>query len=47
MNLREKNCILYLFSIWLYYVYVFDEFMEKELYFVIDELMGKKISRNK
>ena len=42
MNLSENNCILYLFSIWLYYVYVFDELMGKELYFVFDELMGKE-----
>jgi hypothetical protein len=47
MNLSEKNCILYLFSIWLYYVYVFDELMRKELYFLFDELIGKYISGKK
>jgi hypothetical protein len=41
MNLSEKNCILYLFSTWLYYVYVFYELIGKELYFVFYELMGK------
>jgi hypothetical protein len=43
MNLSENNCILYLFLIWLYYVYLFDELMGKEMYSVFDELMGKNI----
>jgi hypothetical protein len=34
-----------LISIWLYYV--FDELKRKELYFVVDELMGKNISGKK
>jgi hypothetical protein len=31
----------------LYFVYVFDELMGKELYFVFDELMEKKYIRKK
>jgi hypothetical protein len=42
MNLSEKNCILYLFLIWLYYLYAFVELIGKELNFVFDEFMGKK-----
>jgi hypothetical protein len=34
-----------LISIWLYYV--FDELKRKELYFVVDELMGKKYIEKK
>jgi hypothetical protein len=47
MNLSENNCILYLFSIWLYYAYVFYEFMGKKLYFVFDELLEKKYIEKK
>jgi hypothetical protein len=38
---------MYLFSILLYYVCVFDELMGKELYFVFDELVGTNIPRKK
>jgi hypothetical protein len=48
--------LMNLITIWLYYVfdelakklhfvYVFDELMEKELYFVFDDLMGKTIGK--